>query len=248
MRDFTDKALIIKKIPFKENSYIVDLLTEKHGKISAIAQGARKNGGKLFGIIDYLNELNCELHHKNNKNLYILKSAELIVPYLYQANYELSKYYFAAAEILGQIIFNKDESEEIYKLTVQYLDYQKKVVHIAVFWRFLLKLFEIIGIKLYVTHCSVCKRQTEDLKVYSYYKKGFICAGCFKDNMKKSSITLSAKAKKVFFLLPQIGNYLNDLELDNSVSSEITNIFLTHLQLNFDKKFYLKSLKFNGLG
>ena len=166
MRDISERCIILKKIPYKESSFIIDVLTKKLGKISVIANSVRKPSNKLFGLIDYLVELDCILYKKENK--YTLKSAEFVHFYLQNINYKKSKFFFAAAEIISQIIFNKEDSGKIYKLLTDYLLFQKKVAdnNILIFWRFLLSLYEILGIKLFVKHCAICKKETDNLFAY----------------------------------------------------------------------------------
>ena len=193
--------------------------------------------------IEYLNEIDCELHKSGD--WYILKSAQLKKSYLYGTNYEKSKYLYASIEIINQIIFHKEDSEKIYKLLKDYLDYQLNIEinHVAIFWRFILKLFDIIGIKLCLHQCSICKKTDSKIVAYAPTKHGFICEHCFLTNKKVSAIKLSENTQKIFSIIYSIGNYLENIKIDDKTINEINNIFLSHLQANFDKQFYLKSLK-----
>ena len=44
------KAYVIHSRPYKETSLIVTFLTEKKGKISAVAKGAKRKNSRLSGI------------------------------------------------------------------------------------------------------------------------------------------------------------------------------------------------------
>ncbi len=240
MRDILQNAFIIKKTDFKESSFVLELLTPDLGKIKAVAKGAKKQKNPLFGIIDYLNELETVLYKSGD--WYILKSATLQKAYLHNVSYQISKFYFSAIEILNQIIIHKDDTENIFKLLKEYLIYLPTVKrnHIFVFWRFLLKLYDLIGIKLFIEHCSICKIKTHNLTGYSEKNHGFVCEKCYKNN---SAIPISKEAKEIFSKLYEIGKYLDNIDITQKAVSEINNIFLSHLSANFDKKFYLNSLK-----
>lgn len=50
MNIITTRGVVIKTQDYKENDKLVWLFTEKLGKISLIAKGARKNKSKLMSI------------------------------------------------------------------------------------------------------------------------------------------------------------------------------------------------------
>ena len=242
-RNFTEKAIVLKKTAYKESSYILQVFSLNFGKISILAQGVRKPTNKAYGLLDILNELELVLYKKENSDWYILKSASLLSSHLYGVSYELSKYLYATSEIILQIIFHDEDNTEIYKLILDYIAYQKKTSknHIAIFWRFLMRLFDIMGIKLNLSRCSICNNQTNGIVAYSPIRKGVVCETCYRlPTYKAQSIRFSEADKKVISLFYKIGNHLNILEIKDN--SAITKIMLLHLQEHFDKRFTLKSL------
>ena len=73
---FENKAVIIKTQDFKENDKLVWLYTEKLGKITAIAKGAKRSKSKFLSITLPL----CygEYMVYKGKNLYTLQEGKLI--------------------------------------------------------------------------------------------------------------------------------------------------------------------------
>ena len=242
-RNFTEKAIILKKTPYKESSYILQVFSHSFGKISILAQGVRKPNNKAYGLLDILNELELVLYRKQDSDWYILKSASLISSHLYGISYEPSKYLYAASEIILQLIFHDEDNAEIYKLILDYITYQKNTDknHIAIFWRFLMRLFDIMGIKLNFSRCSICHTQTDNIAAYSPIRKGIVCETCYRlPTFKAQSIRFSETDKRIISLFYRIGNHLDELNINNNTT--ITKMMLLHLQEHFEKKFTLKSL------
>ncbi len=70
-----ERAIILRTQEVKESDLIVTLLTESHGKISAIAKGARKSKRRFMGGLEVFDCATFELQNpKDKKHLYYLNS------------------------------------------------------------------------------------------------------------------------------------------------------------------------------
>ena len=49
----TSSALLLRKIRFRNTSYIIDILTENRGRTTLIAKGARREKSGFFGCLDF---------------------------------------------------------------------------------------------------------------------------------------------------------------------------------------------------
>ena len=74
---WTDSGYLLSKIPFQENSIIVNFYTQKHGKCSGIIYGATSK--KIKNYLQKGNELYLEYHSKNDNALGYFK-VEIIKP------------------------------------------------------------------------------------------------------------------------------------------------------------------------
>jgi len=74
---WTDRGYLLSKIPFQENSIIVNFYTQNHGKCSGIIYGATSK--KVKSYLQKGNELYLEHHSKNNNALGYFK-VEIIKP------------------------------------------------------------------------------------------------------------------------------------------------------------------------
>lgn len=243
-RDIKLSGIIIKKTEYRETSLIIDVFTARFGLIPVMAKGVRSSKSKSIGLLEILNELDLILYKNPVSDWYIFKNAELLRSHLHGVKYETAVLMQAAAEILKQLLLEKSDFEKLYELLQQYLDYIRKVPKngIAVFWRFLLRLFRLIGIEFNVSSCVECSRK----KIFTAYypqKQGFLCPECYHPVPESYLIKLTEAEAEIFGNLLQIGNLLEDMRIDNATVARINRIFLIHLSEHFHQKFYLKSLE-----
>ena len=242
-RDVQTTGIIFRKTPFKETSLILEVFTQEFGKISVIAKGIKREKSKDLGLTEILNELELVLHKTND--WYILKSATLIKSHLFEVDFNKNILMQAAVEIYRQLIIPEEDSKKLYELLMKYFNYLKQVNinGIAIFWRFLLRVFIITGIELNLTKCIICKKQKNDFIGYYPQKNGFICKKCYRPVFDSSIIKISNDVASIFSNIYQIGNILDKIEISKFTINQINKIFLIHLSEHFHKKFHLRSLE-----
>jgi DNA repair protein RecO (recombination protein O) len=62
MKTVKDKAIILRRKSFGEADWMLTLLTERHGKVRAIAKGARKVTSRLSGFVELFTIVSCQLN------------------------------------------------------------------------------------------------------------------------------------------------------------------------------------------
>jgi DNA repair protein RecO (recombination protein O) len=243
-RDVKTNGIIIKKINFRETSVILDVLTPEYGVISIMAKGIRKQKSKNTGMIELLNELELNLYKNPNSDWYIYRSSQIINSHLFSINITTSILMQAPVEIIRQIIIPMDDSQAIYELLETYLEYIKTVKQngIAIFWRFLLKLFRIIGIAFNITNCIECSKIKQFI-AYFPQKHGFICEDCYHPVNDDQIFKISKNAADLISKLNNIGNYIDEILILKSTIKQLNRIFITHISEHFHKKILLKSIE-----
>ena len=73
------KAFVVHSKPYKETSLIVTFLTERNGKVDAVAKGAKRKKSKFSGNLEPFQLLNID--YGGRSNLKTLFLAESIEPY-----------------------------------------------------------------------------------------------------------------------------------------------------------------------
>ncbi|HTJ40903.1 MAG TPA: DNA repair protein RecO, partial [Kofleriaceae bacterium] len=72
-----DEAMVLRQTPFGESDAVVTLFTRTHGKISALARGARASKKRFAGALGLLVLSRVDLKRKPRGDLWSLDAAEL---------------------------------------------------------------------------------------------------------------------------------------------------------------------------
>lgn len=110
-RQFRSQAIILSRRDFGESDRLLTLYTPHHGKLRAIAKGARKPGAKLSGHVELFARSDCVIHR--GRSLHILRQAELVDAYLGLRD-DLGRGAYAnyVAELLDRFTADEEEDEE----------------------------------------------------------------------------------------------------------------------------------------
>ena len=108
------KAFVIHSRPYKETSLIVTFLTEKKGKINAVAKGAKRKNSRLSGNLEPFQCLNIDYRGKSDlKTLIFAEPCEVFEDFLGSENLYSA---FYINELINYLIAQADESVEIFEL------------------------------------------------------------------------------------------------------------------------------------
>ena len=108
------KAYVIHSRPYKETSLIVTFLTEKKGKISAVAKGAKRKNSRLSGNLEPFQCLNIDYRGKSDlKSLVLAEPSEAFEDFFGSENLYSA---FYVNELINYLIAQADESMEIFDL------------------------------------------------------------------------------------------------------------------------------------
>jgi len=243
-RDIKAKGIIIKKINFRETSIILDILTPEFGVISVMAKGIRNQKSKNIGLLEILNELELNLYKNPSSDWYIYKSSQIINAHLFNIDLSTGILMQAAVEVIRQIIISIDDSQAIYELLETYLQFIRTVNKngIAIFWRFLLKLYKVMGIEFNITNCIECS-QRKHFFAYFPQKHGFICKDCYRPVNDEQIFKINENAADLISKLKNIGNHIEKITISKPTVKQLNRIFIIHLSEHFNKKIHLKSLE-----
>jgi DNA repair protein RecO (recombination protein O) len=74
------EALLLRRVEYGEADLVLTLLTQKLGKVSALARGARKSNKRFGGVLEPMHTLAVELDERPGAELFTLLEAKLKVP------------------------------------------------------------------------------------------------------------------------------------------------------------------------
>lgn len=235
--------MVIKTQDLKENDKLVWLYSEKLGKITAVAKGAKSSRSKFLSTT--LPFCYGEYVLFKGKNLFTINECEILDSF--QAligDLESLTYASYFCELIDICINEMESSHDVFRLFVTVLYLMKsKAVDLEMLARsFEVKILEATGYRLYLDNCCICKKKIKTSSYISFQYSGGICTDCNRINgMQVSNATYS------------LLNYLISLPIEkvyrvnvgNNIRDELNTVLSTFISTNYMKKpKSLNALKF----
>ena len=174
------KGIVIKETTYKENDKIITLLTDKLGKISCIARGAKKTNSPILANSQYL--VYSEFVLYKSKKFYYINTGEVINNfYNLRIDFDKLNLIFELTRIINNVTDENQDTEKILKLflnTIYVIEKQKKDINVVIA-TFKIKLFDLLGFAPRTTVCSNCNNPLENNVIYyDYVSNRFLCENC----------------------------------------------------------------------
>ena len=181
------KAVVIKETTYKENDKIVTLLTDKLGKISCIARGAKKTNSPILANAQYL--VYSEFVLYKSKNFYYINNAEVINTfYNLRVDFDKLTPIFEITKLINSITDENQDTEDILKLflnTIYVIDKYYKDLNVLIA-TFKIKLFQLLGFAPRISICSNCDNDLENNEIYyDYVSNSFYCKNCLMSDKRR---------------------------------------------------------------
>ncbi|MEQ8197193.1 MAG: DNA repair protein RecO [Clostridiaceae bacterium] len=178
---FETKGVVIKTQDFKENDKLVWIFTEKIGKITAVAKGAKKNKSKLMSIT--LPMCFGEYLLFRGKNLYTLSEGKINDSFQgLLGNLEKLTYSSYLCELIDICLVDEESNRELFRdfVTCLYLLNTDAVDYELLVRCFELKLLKATGYALKLENCVICSRKIGTSGYISFSSFGGVCDNCIK--------------------------------------------------------------------
>ncbi|MBY6881252.1 DNA repair protein RecO [Clostridium botulinum] len=231
---YKTRAVVIKTQEFKEADKLVWLYTEKLGKITAIAKGAKKNRSKYLSNTSPFCYGEYVLY--KGKSLFNLSEAQLIDSFQdFLRDLDTLTYGSYFCELIDICTEEKESSRELFQELVKSLFLMKnKVVDIEILARaFEMKVLKYTGYALNFNHCVECGREIETSNYISLQSLGGICNYCNKIN--GIGVTYATyNILKYIYEAPL--EKLYKLSIDTETKKDIYKILNTIINQNYLKK------------
>jgi len=175
------EALVIKTVPYANTSLIVTFYTEKYGRLTVMARGARRREKTIEGTIDLLTLGEAVFYLKKGRGMVTLKSYE---PYENFSGIRSSLRRFYAADALVEYLLegvaDYQSEPELFVLSVAALDGMESEHPESVLAAYLVQALKISGILPSQKECSACGRALPQKQpiLFSTLRGGFYCGDC----------------------------------------------------------------------
>jgi DNA repair protein RecO (recombination protein O) len=196
-------AIVLRLVDFSETSVVATLFTESHGKISALAKGARRPKGPFESALDLLAVCRIVFLHKTSDALDLLTEAKLDRRFR-SATRDLSRLYagYYVAELLHDLTDTGDPHPDLFQVanqTLQALDDEEEVPPTVL--RFELTLLRLLGLLPSLDTCVVCGTgvAVTSRVAFGQLAGGVLCAGCRPGQRQVVSVSADVlRALRVF--------------------------------------------------
>lgn len=246
-RIYKTEAVVLRRVPFSESDYLLTLYTPQHGKVKALAKGARKPTSRQTGHVELYSRTHLVLYR--GRELHTITQAEVQDTYrIVQENLERSVYASHFVELMDQFAFENEENQPAYLLLVEALGWLcEPTVDLKLAARYYeLRLLRVMGFEPSLFDCAIGSEPLEAQNQYfSPVEGGVVCPehGEGRDLLRLSLPVLKilrhmSRYKWNVVKLLNI-NERNHVELERTLHTYIIFLLEKRLQsVNFLKKLY----------
>lgn len=156
----TDSAIILHGRKYSDTSKILHAYTKEHGKISLIAKGVRSAKNTMGSAIEALRCSSITWYRYPNKDLHLLKSAEIAIPLHHiTSDYETLMSAMGIVEILSITQEIEEANPGIFEIAMKALialnNKQCPKSPYIITLLFLLQLTHIMGFGMHIRSCPI---------------------------------------------------------------------------------------------
>jgi DNA repair protein RecO (recombination protein O) len=184
-RAYRTEAVVLRSIRLGEADRVLHLYTEAHGRVGAVAKGARKTMSRFGARLEPLSHVELVLH-RGRGELQTVTSAQLV-----RSHREAREDYYRfsvgmiGAEAMLRLFSEEEANERAFSALTRFLDLLDVAPHVAdrptldpLGLAFQLKLLWLAGYLPHVTACAECGAEEEPLVGYSPRAGGALCTRC----------------------------------------------------------------------
>ena len=240
------EGIVISAIDYKENSKILNILTEHEGIIGVIAKGCKNHRNKLAFVSNILTYGVFYLNYYKGSvpiltDVDVKNNFKVIRKDIVRTNYAVF-----LLELVSQI-YRHDNVDKVYDLLINGLikineGYDAQIITNIIE----LKLLENLGIKPEVERCVNCGKTT-DIVTISSYKGGYLCNECVNNEPIFHLKTISLIRTFYYVQLSKISK----IEITNTIKRElnafIDDYYERYSGLYLKSKRLVESISFDGI-
>ncbi|MDL1871709.1 DNA repair protein RecO [Deltaproteobacteria bacterium PRO3] len=174
-----DQAFLLRSVPYGDDHRILSFLTASHGRVEAIALGARKSARRFSGVLDFLHCLEIETQVPRRGGLSQLLHCELREPYEgVRADYEATIIALKWIRTVSRVVPEGQSVPGLFALLQEGLSslavYRRDWVDVV----FLRQLLGRLGFLLDLSRCVLCHRDRAEAFYFSAEEGGLLCEAC----------------------------------------------------------------------
>ncbi len=236
---FKTTGIIIKQINYDEADKILTILTKDHGKIQALAKGARKTNNRFLASTQLFCYSNFIFYQ--GKSMNYINQAELRESF-YNLRKNLKDFTYASyiIELINAATQEQQKEEKYFFLlihTLKHMTYTKEIDLDIITLAFQVKLMALSGYAPHLDDCVVCGNSIQYNMKISSELGGVICPQCFQQDSYAMGINKDAKEVLSFILHKPLSN-LNQLVKKDSIIRQLNKIMYNYVSKYMERSFH----------
>ncbi len=175
------EAIVLRSTDYSESDRILTLLTGTHGKLSAIARGAKRSRRRFVGSLDVICLVDVVLFRNKSMELARLDAAKLVDPYgELKGDMERLGYASYMVELTDEFVPPDEPNEAMFEHLKGFLSMLKSVESVESVARFFeIRLLKLSGLMPHLTGCVCCgKTGLEEKMSFITERGGIFCKDC----------------------------------------------------------------------
>ena len=244
MRTYAASAIVLRRIDLGEKDRILTVLSREHGKLSAVAKGARRPGSKLGGASEPFTYLKMLL--SSGRDLDVLSQAEIRESFPnVKSDITSVAYGVYLLELVNSFVDQRQPNPDVFDTLLSAMYGLESGTDAEITARFLeIQLMAILGYEPHLEACLRCGRKPGRERIsYSPALGGIVCAEC--GTPPKDSISApAAVASYVNALRNAEPNKLKEMNVPSGARRDLARIMKWHIRYRLEHD--LKSTEFIG--
>lgn len=238
-------AVVLRHRPYGESDKIVSFLTDKFGKLTAIAKGALRSRRRFVNSLEPFSLINLRFQDPPHSQLAFIIAADLVDSYqLLQTSLERIAYASYLVEVSEGLLPEREENQAVFdhlKTGLRYLEENQPSLRFLT--SFELKLLRLVGYQPVLGACQKCRLdylRCSGIQWRFSLDGGLLCETCAR--VHPGAIPLSRAAIEVLIALQGENRLPAQFSLPAIVVREIRSAILGFIQYHVNRE--IKSAPF----
>jgi DNA repair protein RecO (recombination protein O) len=236
-------AIVLRRLDYGEADRILTLLTREHGKLAAIAKGARKSRTRMGSSLDLFGRSRMMLAKGANLDVVAQVERRGDVRHI-SGDLERTAYSCLVAEVVDKVLEDRHPVDDVFELVVETLgrlNSPDRLARADAAW-FVMRMLDLLGYTPQLHSCASCGSALPEAAAwFSPLLGGVLCHTCAGRNQSGSA--LSVNGLKILRLMAAGEADLYDrLRVTPELLAEIEQALEAQMEYHLDRR--LKSLDF----
>lgn len=214
MTTYRDRAIVLGSHKFGEADRVIVLLTERHGKVRAVAKGIRKTKSSIGARLEPMSHVDISL--RSGRQLDTVDQVKLIDTFSrVRSDFDGLRQGLSMVEAVNKVTPDREPVQHLYELLFRALtalnERPSPLMLAAFFWR----LLSVEGHQPQLDACVACGETSETMS-FDVLEGGVHCASC------RAGTPLSPQALEILRMI--LGGRMNEaLAMEESAATHVVN-------------------------